>query len=536
MIICNALQVVKHHAANRVLDSVSIEVHEDSRIGLVGPNGSGKSTFLRLLAGVDQPDEGSVEGKRGLRTGYLPQEPSFPAGSTVIDEALKASNYLADLECEISSLEKRMSDPEVYGDAQLLQQTIDEHAAALERHEELGGLSVDSRVLANLKALGFEEDEYLAPANSLSGGQKKLLWLARVLATEPELLLLDEPDNHLDVDGKRKLERIIAEFEGAVVVVSHDRYLLDIIAESIAELEVSGQHSGRPQLSLFHGSYSEYAVDKREALLQQQKNFALQQNEIKRLRQAYQRLMDWSQYVSHTKFIRRAQNIERRIDRMDKVERPILEPKRMGLQLDADRGGFKVLQLEGVAKSFGQSRVLDNVDLLITHGERVALTGENGAGKSLLLKIVLGTEKPDSGEVRLGARIRPGYYSQEQESLDPGKTLVEEVRSVKDITEAEAHAFLGSFLFDFHKARRAVATLSGGEKARLQMARLMLVQGNLLLLDEPTNNLDIPSCEVLEDAIQQFDGTVLMISHDRYFLERTASRTVELVDGQIASV
>lgn len=536
MIICNVTNLVKFQAANRVLDGISLEVHDDSRIGLVGPNGSGKSTLLRLIAAVDMPDEGSITRRRGLRTAYLPQEPAFPADSTVLDEALNADSYLAGLEQEIAELETRMSEPEVYEDPGLLQQTIDDHADALKRHEELGGLNVESRVLANLKALGFEEDDYLTPADDLSGGQKKLLWLARILASEPELLVLDEPDNHLDTSGKQKLERIIAEFDGAVVVVSHDRYLLDVVVESIAELEAHGQHPGRPQLSVFHGNYSEYAVEKRQALLQQQHSFDLQQREIKRLRQAYQRLMDWSQYVSHNKFIRRAQNIERRIERMDTVERPILEPKRMGLQLDADRGGFKVLQFDTVKKSFGEVKVLEGVDLLITHGERVALTGENGAGKSLLLKIALGSESADSGTVQIGARIRPGYYSQEQESLDPDSTLVEELRSVKDMSESQAYAFLGSFLFDYHRARRTTSTLSGGEKARLQMAKLMLSQGNLLLLDEPTNNLDIPSCEVLEDAIQQFEGTVLMISHDRYFLERTATRTVELVDGKAMEV
>ena len=536
MIICNARNIVKHHAANLVLNNISLEIHDDSRIGLIGPNGAGKSTFLRIIAGIDAPDEGQVTRRRGLRTGYLPQEPHFPPGSTVIDEAVNAREYLSEIEHRISALERQMAEPDIYQDPDLLQQTIDAHEAALREFEAAGGLNVDSRVLENLTALGFTEDDYLIPAEELSGGQKKLLYLARLLATGPGLLLLDEPDNHLDMAGKQKLERLVAGFAGAVVVISHDRHLLDIIAESIAELETHGQHPGRPQLSVFAGNYSEYAAEKRLALLRQQHSYELQQREISRLRQAYWRLMDWSQYVAHSKFVRRAQNIERRIERMDIVERPVLEPKRMGLQLESERGGFKVLMLEGVTKSFDGANVLNRVDLLVTHGERIALTGPNGAGKSLLLKIALGAEQPDSGYVQLGARIHAGYYSQEQESLDPGRTLVEQVRSVKDMSEPDAYAFLGSFLFDFHKSRRTTSTLSGGEKARLQMARLMLEGGNLLLLDEPTNNLDIPSCEVLEDAIEQFDGTVLVISHDRYFLERVATRVVELDQGCLREV
>ena len=535
MIVTNVRQVAKHLAANLVLDRVSIEIHDDSRIGLVGPNGAGKSTLMRIIAGVETRDEGWIETRRGTRVAYLPQEIHFPPGSTVLDEALKAREYLSGFEDRLRALEERMASEEVYEDPEMLQRTIDQHEVATRDYESAGGLNVDGRVTESLRSVGFADRVLTTPAETLSGGQKKLLYLARLLATEPNLLLLDEPDNHMDLAAKQRLERLIVDYPGAVVIVSHDRYLLDVVAETIAELEIAGQHPGRPQLTTFNGNYSEFAAEKRLALLRQQQDYELQQRERGRLERSMRRLLSWSN-GENEKFVRRAHNIERRLDRMELIEKPILEPKRIGLQLESERGGFKVLTVAGLSKAFGDLQVLDTVDLLITHGERVALTGANGSGKSVLFRLILGEEQADSGEATTGARIRVGYYAQEQDTLDPELTPVDEVRSVRGMHESDAYAFLGSFLFDFHKARRPVSSLSGGEKARLQMAKLMLAEGNLLLLDEPTNNLDIPSCEALEDAIDDYEGTVFVISHDRYFLDRVAGRVVELADGRLSEV
>ena len=532
MIICNILNVSKKHAANVVLAGVSLEVKNDSRIGLVGPNGAGKSTLLRLVAGVDSPGEGLIERKRGLRIGYLPQAPVFTPGATVLDEALKAREYLDGLEARMKRLEERMSLPEVYDDEGLLQQTVEEYESALRQFQESGGENVDGRVLSLLKDLGFTDDDLLLPVDALSGGQEKLLYLARVLTAEPELVLLDEPDNHLDVAGKEMLERLIVNYAGAVLVVSHDRHLLDVVIETTAELEVAGQHPGRPQLSSFPGNYSEFAAEKRLALLQQQKNFELQQLEIRRLVSSAKRLLGWSN-GQNEKFVRRAKSILKRVERIDRIERPILQSKRIGVELRTERGGFKVIELRGVTKQFGDSPVLCGIDLLVTHGERVAIVGPNGAGKSVLFKVMLGQELPTTGDVKLGARINPGYYAQQQETLDWSCTAVEEIRGVRDMHESDAFAFLGRFLFDARKASRRVGTLSGGEKARLQIAKLVLVGGNLLLLDEPTNNLDIASCEALEEALDVYEGTIIVISHDRYFLDRLAARRLNLVGGRL---
>jgi ATP-binding cassette subfamily F protein 3 len=533
MIICNVVNVTKSHGANPVLEGVTLEIQEDARIGLVGPNGAGKSTLLRIVAGEDAPDTGSVARRRGLRVGYVPQEVDFgQPPPSVVEAAREARSYLAEIESELGRLEMEMARPEVYRDPDILARVVDEHERATARHDRLGGLNFEGRVLSELRSVGFTDEDFALPTDALSGGQKKLLYLARVLATEPELLLLDEPDNHLDIVAKENLERLIVNYPGAVVVISHDRHLLDVVVDDIAEIEMIGQHPGRPQLTVFHGTYSEYAADKRLALLRQQAAFELQRREITRLEHAARRLMSWSG-GENEKFVRRARNIEKRIERMEKVERPILEPARIGLELKAERGGFKVLELAGVHKSFDQNHVLRGIDLLITHGERVALMGPNGAGKSVLFRIVLGREAPTAGEVTIGARIAPGYYSQEQETLDDERTPVDEVRGVAQVTEEQALSFLGMFLFDQAKSTRKVRFLSGGEKARLQMAKLMIQGPNLLVLDEPTNNLDIQSAEVLEDAIDGFKGTVFVISHDRYFLDRIATRYVHLDGGRL---
>jgi ATP-binding cassette subfamily F protein 3 len=536
MIICNVVSVTKSHGANLVLEGVTLEIQDDARIGLVGPNGAGKSTLLRIIAGSDSPDSGNVARRRGLRVGYVPQEVSFgdPA-PTVLAAAMEARGYLDATEAELKQLEARMADPAVFQDAEALAQVVDEHERATARLDDMGGLNLEGRVRSQLRAVGFGDEDFSLPTDALSGGQKKLLYLARVLATEPELLLLDEPDNHLDLLAKENQERLIVNYPGAVVVISHDRHLLDVVVDDIAEIEMIGQHPGRPQLAVFHGTYSEYAADKRLVLLRQQAAFEIQRREITRLEHAARRLMGWSG-GQNEKFVRRARNIEKRIERMEKVERPIIEPTRIGLELKAERGGFKVLELSGVRKSFDENHVLRGVDLLITHGERVALMGPNGAGKSVLFRIVLGREAPTAGEVTVGARIDPGYYSQEQETLDPERTPVDEVRGVAQVTEEQALSFLGTFLFDQAKSTRKVRFLSGGEKARLQMAKLMIQGPNLLMLDEPTNNLDIQSAEVLEEAIESFKGTVFVISHDRYFLDRVATRHVYLDGGRLRGV
>ena len=534
MIAAGLSNVSKYYGATRVLEAITWDVQERDRVGLVGPNGAGKSTLLRVIAGLEPVEEGEVHRKRGLTFAYLPQEPEFESGLTVLDEVLASDSRIERLEGELRRLEARMGERAVYEDGERLAAVMEQHARALEAHERAGGLNYRGRAESVLRSLGLTEAELALHTDALSGGQKKLVGLARALVQQPDVLLLDEPDNHLDLDGKVMLERLIVDYPGAVVIVSHDRHMLDLVADSIAELESPGLHPGRPQLAVFAGNYSEYAHSKRQLLLKQHKDHRLQEREVQRLEASIRRLISFSSGGQNEKLVRRAKSMQKRLDKMERIERPILEPRRMNLRLESERGSKKVLDITDLHKGFDGEPLLEGLELLIWAGERVGLVGPNGAGKSVLFRIIRGEETANGGAVKLGPSVTAAYYAQEHETLDQTRTPVEEVRLLATMSETEAHSFLGSFLFDYQKARRAVASLSGGEKSRLQMAKLMLTRGNLLLLDEPTNNLDIPSCEALEEALADYEGTVLVISHDRYFLDRVVGRVVELESGRLS--
>jgi ATP-binding cassette subfamily F protein 3 len=538
MIALNLDRVTVTYISEPVFEGLSWEIHDDRVVGLVGPNGCGKSTLLKLIAGELDSDTGFTVRRGELTVGYLHQEPQLEPGCTVWQEALTASTELARVESELGEVEAHLADPDVYGDERALTRMLDRQARLLDEYERLGGPGYEGRVRSTLRGLGFSDADFDLPVEALSGGQKKLVGLAKLLVVQPGLLLLDEPDNHLDLAGKAFLEQFIRGYRGAVVIVSHDRYLLDLVVDEIVELE-----DGR--LTCYPGSYSEYAVEKQTRLLRQQQLYQAQQKEITRLEQAAKRLLMWGQVYDNNKFIRRGKNILKRLERMDCIERPVLERRRMGLELNGWRGSNKVLEVVDLSKSFpadpkglpkplgSEYLVLAGLDLLIWRGERVGMVGPNGAGKSLLFRLILGQEKPTSGEIKVGPSVSIGYYAQEHETLDYGRTLIDTVRHAAPLSEQAAVSFLGRFLFTYEQAQGTVADLSGGERSRLQMVLLMLSDANLLLLDEPTNNLDIPSAEVLEDALSEFEGSIFIISHDRYFLDRVVDRIVELDQGAL---
>jgi len=543
MIAVNLDAVTVTYISEPVFENLSWEIHDDRCVGLIGPNGCGKSTLLRLVAGELVSDTGFVVRRKGLTVGYLPQEPYLKPGRTVWQEALTASTELARVEEKLAQIEAKLADPAVYGDEKALTRVLDRQARVLERYTQLGGPGYQGRVRATLRSLGFAEDDMDLPVDVLSGGQKKLVGLAKLLIVRPGLLLLDEPDNHLDLDGKAFLERTIRDYDGAVIIVSHDRYLLDLVVDEIAELE-----DGR--LMHYPGSYSEYAFERQMRLLRQQQLYQVQQKEIARLEHAARRLMTWGKVYDNNKFIRRGKNILKRLERIERIDRPNLERRRMGLELDGWRGSEKVLEIVDLDKVFpvdpeglpwepsGSGRtdeviILAGLNLLIWRGQRVGMVGPNGAGKSLLFRMVLGQETPSDGRVKVGPSVKIGYYAQEHETLDYEWTLIETVRQAARLSEEGAVRFLARFLFTYDQARGKVADLSGGERSRLQMALLMLSGANFLLLDEPTNNLDIASVEVLESALADFEGAVLVISHDRYFLDRVVDRIVELDQGTL---
>ncbi len=535
--------------ARPILTKVDWEIHDDRCVGLIGANGAGKSSILKLIAAELTPDGGSITRAKGLTIGYLAQEPQFDPERTALDEALSAHTELHAIEAELHKLETKLGDPAVYGNEKALNRVLDQQQQLLEKFEELGGPSYDKRVRETLRGLGLDETEFVLKCAVLSGGQRKLIGLAKLLITQPDLLLLDEPDNHLDLAGKAFLERTINDYHGAVVIVSHDRYLLDHVVDEIAELEAG-------QISVYGGSYSEYAYEKQMRLARAQQLYDVQQREINRLQAAAKQLLMWGRQYDNEKFIKRGKAILGRIEKIDQLDKPVLEPRRMDLQINGWRGSTKVLEIKGLAKSFAtqplparvpagassqptartrsesQATVFTDLNLLIRHGERVGLVGPNGAGKSVLLKIVLGEIEAERGEVIVGPSVTIGYYAQQHETLDRAQTLIDVIRHAKLCSEGEAVAFLRKFLFTYEQSRQRIGDLSGGERSRLQLALLMLSSANCLLLDEPTNNLDIASAEVLENALANFEGTVLCVSHDRYFLDRIATRIVELDGGQ----
>ena len=536
-IIVNVDKVTYHHGPLLVLDNLSWEIQAGQKIGLVGPNGAGKSTLLRLIAGELQPDSGYLV-RHKTRIGYLAQEPRFVpvekgGPATVWEAALSANADIHRLEAEMRRLETRMSDPAVYEDEREFARVMAAHTRAQEAYEQLDGYRYESSVKQALQTVGFAETDFDKAVAVLSGGQKKMLGLAQLLAIQCDLLLLDEPDNHLDLAGKVYLERFIHGFAGTVIIVSHDRYLLDEVAEHIAELEDR-------KLTLYQGNYSAYSTEKQLRLLRQQQLYAAQQKEITRIEAAIARFEYWASIVIDERHIRQAHSRQKMLDKMDRIEKPIFEREKMGLELNGWRGSNKVLDIANLDKIFAprgteteDKIVLLGLSLLIWRGERVGLIGANGSGKSVLFRCILGQEEPTGGVIKVGPSVRVGYYAQQHETLDLQRTLIEEIWDAKSMSEHAAVNFLRRFLFPYERTRDTVSTLSGGERSRLQLAKLMLSDANFLLLDEPTNNLDLPSCEVLEQALEEFEGTVLVISHDRYFLNRIADRIVELEDANL---
>lgn len=513
-------------AGRPIFSDLTWEIQRGQRTGLVGPNGAGKSTLMKLVAQELPADAGAIFRLSGLTWGRLEQEPLLSDGRTVLQETLTALPQLGDIEQELDRLADKMTQPDVYGDPGALDKVLRAQERLLHQFEQLDGPRYESKVKEILGALGFDKKQWATATEHLSGGQKKLVMLAKLLVQQPALLLLDEPDNHLDLPAKRALEKLIREYPGCVVIISHDRYLLDEIATSIAELE-----NGR--LTQYPGNYTAYANERALRRLRQQQMYAAQQKEIARIEAAIARFELWASLVVNERHIRQARSRQKMLDKMDKIEK-VSEAKRMTLELNGWRGSNKVLELAKVGRTFENGRTLfSDLNLTLWHGERVGLVGPNGAGKSALFKLLLEPEKATTGEIKIGPSIRIGYYAQEQETLPPEQDLITVIRQAAPLTQEAAVAFLLRFLFSYEQVQQPVSKLSGGERSRLQLARLVLQRPNLLLLDEPTNNLDIPAIEVLEETLNEFVGTVLVISHDRYFLDKVVDRIVELRDGRL---
>jgi ATP-binding cassette subfamily F protein 3 len=519
---------VKSFGASRVLDGVDLEVGDRDRIGVVGPNGSGKSTLLRILAGLETADAGAPVRRRGLTVADLPQlvvaDPRSPR-AVVTD----ARPEIAEVEAGLEECTRLLADPDLQVDLDRMGRVLARQERLLTRFEQLGGHAFDGRVRSTLETLGVAADELDRPTAELSGGKRKLTALAACLVRDPDVLLLDEPETHLDAVHRSRLEELVGGRDGAVVIVSHDRYLLDETVREIAELD-------RGRLRLWQGNYSAYAAARELALLRQQAEWHARQREIARLEEAIRRYKQWRSMADDPRHTTRIHNAQRRIERLDTVERPVLERRRIGLHLrSAERGGKRVVDLRGVDIGFDGHPVLADVSLTVFRGERIGIIGANGAGKSVLAAVLAGELEPLSGERWAGPSIRVGYLRQEHSAGSTTATPIDALRAQRPCPEEEAVSALLRFLFTYEQARQPIAGLSGGERTRLELLLLMRAGANCLVLDEPTNHLDIESVEMLEDAIERYDGTVVASSHDRYFLDRIADRTVEVRDGGVTA-
>ncbi|WP_422660397.1 ribosomal protection-like ABC-F family protein [Paenibacillus sp. EC2-1] len=528
MILINAKELTQYYGANLVLDHIHFEIKEGERVGLIGCNGSGKSTLMRLLAGKLVPDEGQLMIRRNTKIGYLAQVPSIDEHCTVFDVLTEGLKELGECRCQISELEQMMGDPLYVGNDEKLEQLLRRYASLQERFEREGGYEMDATIDQVALGLDISKDAYQLRFSSLSGGEQTRVILASQLIVKPELLLLDEPTNHLDLARTEWLESYLQDYNGTCVIISHDRYFLDRVISKTIEIE-----DGEAFAS--DGGYTDYMKEKEERLLQQFNDYQEQQKKIKKMNETIRQLEEWGRNGDNEKFFKRAASMRRSLERMERIKRPVLERRHAEFAVDSlDRSGRRVAVFEQLEKSYGRKSILKNANGLLEYGDKFVLMGRNGSGKTTLFKMLLGEEKPDSGWLELGARVNVGYLPQQEEPTDLKATVLDFFKKNAKVEEGEARGMLARYLFFGPNVFRAVGQLSGGEWTRLRLALLMHQKPNLLLLDEPTNHLDIASREALEEMLIDYTGTVLAISHDRYFINRLAQRIWEIEECQLS--
>lgn len=521
--IVNIQHVQKYFGAEMVLSDITFQIGEGESIGIIGRNGSGKSTVLKLIAGNIAPDQGEISIRKGTKIGYLSQTKEAFPGATVYDVLLQGYSELMEWQARMTTLEAMMATQQ---SAAMMEKYLEEYSELQEKFDRQGGYEMDARIHQIANGVGIPDEHFARCYATLSGGEKTKVDLASLLLERPDLLLLDEPTNHLDLAATEWLEDHLRSYKGTSVIVSHDRYFLDRIIDKIVEVEDG-------EAMTYHTDYSGYQREKQEMLLRQFQEYKDQQKQIKQMKEAIRRYTEWGNIGGNEKFFRRAAAIQKALDRMDKVKRPVLERKAADFAAGAtQRSGNDVIVLDHIGKSFGETVLFQGVSGLIEYGDKVALIGGNGTGKSTLFRLLLGDDRPDAGEIKLGTRVKPGYLAQDAAPAS-GTTVLQYFRDQIGVEEGEARHLLAKYLFYGADVFKSVAGLSGGEWTRLRLAVVMHHAPNLLLLDEPTNHLDIPSREALEDMLEEFSGTLLAISHDRYFINRLAGKTWELRDRQL---
>ncbi|MCI5512457.1 MAG: ABC-F family ATP-binding cassette domain-containing protein [Oliverpabstia sp.] len=512
---CNNIN--KSFGINEVLKDASFHLEEREKAALIGPNGAGKSTLLKIIVQEMAPDSGDVIIARGKSIGYLAQHQELTGGRTIYEELLEVKQYILDMEDKIRTMEQQMKSLS----GRELDALLADYSRLTHQFELENGYACRSEVTGVLKGLGFTEEEFTKPVDTLSGGQKTRVALGRLLLSGPDIILLDEPTNHLDMDSIAWLETYLMNYKGAVFIVSHDRYFLDKVVTKIVEID-------RGNVRMFQGNYSAYAQKKAMIREAEYKAWFNQQQEIKHQEEVITKLKSFNREKS----IRRAESREKMLEKIDVLEKPVEENLEMKLTLTPRiTSGNDVLTVTGLAKSFPQQELFSHVDFAVKRGERVAIIGANGTGKTTLLKIINGLLEADEGEILLGTKVQIGYYDQEHHVLDMNKTIFEEMSDTYPyLTNTEIRNVLAAFLFTGDDVFQPIHTLSGGERGRVSLAKLMLSEANFLILDEPTNHLDITSKEILEKALNSYTGTLLYVSHDRYFINQTATRILDLTN------
>ncbi|OUB80999.1 ribosomal protection-like ABC-F family protein [Bacillus wiedmannii] len=516
MTICSVNNVTKSFGGNIIFENISLEIKNGERVGLVGRNGSGKTTIFQLLTGMESLDAGAVHMKKGTRIGHVAQIPKFDEGMTVYDVLSSAFKAEKELEREMRTLEKNMAEEQ---ETFALQKLMERYGVIQEKFAFLGGYEIEANMMKVANGLQVIE---LFPRSflELSGGEQTKVSLAYMLLQKPDLLLLDEPTNHLDLFAVEWLEQFLKEYNGTVMVISHDRYFLDEVVTKIFDLEDGEIH-------VYHTNYSQFVEEKEERLLQEFQAYQEQQKKIKKMKEAIKRLREWANQANppNEGLHKRARSMERALERIEKLKKPILERKQMGLQFEGqERSGKDVVVMKEVSKGFADHPLFNEANLHVRFQERAAIVGRNGTGKTTLLKLLLEEIEPDVGEIRIGSSVKIGYLSQHAYG-NMKSSVLEAFREYVAVTEGEARHILAKFLFYGPAVFKKVTQLSGGEKMRLRLAQLMYQDINFLILDEPTNHLDIESREVLEEALEQYNGTILAVSHDRYFLNKLFEKT-----------
>jgi len=523
MIVLSCTNISKAYVVDTILKDISFSVEDKDKIGLIGLNGSGKTTLFNILAGEIEKDSGDIYIQRNLKIGYLKQHVDFKSEETIFNECLKVFEPIIEMEKKLRSLEEDISKTSENGETRELELLMKEYSHLLEEFNEKNGYGFKSEIKGVLKGLGFDDEDMDKKVNILSGGQKARLSLAKLLLEKPDLLLLDEPTNHLDIDAIGWLEEFLKDYKGAIIVISHDRYFLDNVVNKIFHLE---NHS----LKVYNTNFTGYMKQRKMELEIMKKEYENQQKEIKRQEEIIRRFSNYG----GQRYIKQAQSRQKLLDKMKTVQEPPKENKKFKLTFEPKiLSGRQVLSVEKLGKSFGDYNLLKDISFNIYRGEKVGLIGPNGIGKTTLFKMILKEIPHDEGNVILGHGVNIGYFDQEQNNLNLNKTVIDEIWGENPTFDHfTIRSLLGRFLFIGDDIFKEIEELSGGERNRLSLLKMMLSNANFLLMDEPTNHLDIDSKEVLEEALIDYKGTLLVISHDRYFLNRVTNKILELTkDG-----